>query len=590
MVKKIGNVLTVLNVSLLVLALLASFGAVHASTEVNGTVAVHTTWTKANSPYDLTGPIVIPQGAILTIEAGVTVNLNSYYILVNGTLDARGNSSSSIHINGGGNGVDNNGNTIYPITFTPLSNDWNEQVGVGCIIEHTVLDSSSLFIVSSPKICNNTFKNSHIKVTSTWIGSGATWYSSSPVISDNLLNGTGDFGIQTFYSSGTISKNTISGFSTGIELQSATSTVVQGNYITENTDGIKLVVHQAPVSVQIKENTITSNENGISLVRQVTAVNSPSIHENNIYSNLNYNIKLSVPDNVDATYNWWGTTELSVIDELINDNADDSTLGTVNYVPVLITPNLNAPEAPKEPEPLPEPTPTQLSISVDTTSTGVGTSVNVNGKLQNSTSGSPLQNQRVTLSYSFDGATWNSIGSENTTESGDYTIQWSDIETGTFTLRIDFAGNDNYLATNATTSFSCLPHQETQKAFFIESNSTITLLTFNNKETEINFFAEGPSGTTGYVNATIPKDLLDSTEDWTVLVDNQKITPTIIDDDNNTYIYFLYGHSIKTINIIGTTAIPEFSSLLILPLFAVAAFLVVLGKQRMLKTKNQQSY
>lgn len=586
MVKKISPVLTVFNVCLLVLALLASFSTVHASTDVKGNIALHTTWTKANSPYNLIGPIVVPQWTILTIEPGVTVNMNSYYIQVNGTLYARGNNSDPIHINGGGTSVDGNGNTIYPITFTPLSNYWNEQVGVGCIIENAILNSTSVFIASSPKICNNTFTNSYIQVSSKWFGSTTTGYSASPEISDNIISGVGPFGIQTFYTTGVISQNTISGFSSGIELVSSTSTIVQGNYITKNSDGIKLVVHQGPVTVQISENTITGNENGISLVRQLTAVNSATIRNNNIFSNLNYNINLAVPDNIDATNNWWGTTTPSVIDEMIKDHADDSALGTVTHTPFLTTPNPNAPAEPKEPEPTPEPTPTKLSISVDTTSTSVGSAVSVKGKLQNS-SGSPLQNQRVTLSYSVDGENWNSIGSENTTESGVYTIQWTNTETGTFILKVDFAGNENYVATNATTSLSYLPHQETQKAFFIESNSTITLFTFNNKETELNFFAKGPSGTVGYVNATIPKDLLDSTEDWTVLVDNHKVTPTVIDDENNTYIYFVYDHNnLKTINIIGTIAIPEFSSVLCLLFILAGTLLVLLGKRRLIENQT----
>lgn len=564
-----------------------NLGVVHASTEVTGIISSHTTWTKENSPYSITGPIVIVEGTILTIEPGVTVNLNSYYILVNGTLYARGSSDDPIRFNGGINVVDSNGYTIYPITFTPIINPWHEDSQVGCIIEHAVLSSTSVFMASSPKICNNVFTESYIRVSSAWSGSLVKTYSAYPVISDNIFTGSGQYAIQTFHSGGLISQNTISGFSTGIELMSDTSSVVQRNYISGNTDGIKLVVHQGPVSVQIKENTITGNENGISMVREISAVNSAAIQNNNIFSNLEYNLKLSVPDNVFATSNWWGTTDTSVIDELIKDYNDDSTLGVVTYLPMLAEPDPQAPAVPAIPEP--EPTPSQLSISVDTTSTAAGSAVNVNGKLQNS-SGSPIQNQLVTLSYSLNGENWVSIGSDTTTASGTYAIQWVDIAAGTFTLKVDFAGNDDYLAANATTTFSCMPHEETQKAFFVESNSTVTSLTFNSIETALTFVVEGPSGTAGYVKATIPKELLDSAESWTVLVQYRQVTPTVTSDENNTYIHFTYEHSTKPVEIIGTTAIPEFSTLLLLPLLFAAATLTLLGRRRLQKTANQQSY
>ena len=49
------------------------------------------TWTKANSPYVITGNITIPVGQTLTIDAGVTVNFtngnsNTSQFIVQGTL------------------------------------------------------------------------------------------------------------------------------------------------------------------------------------------------------------------------------------------------------------------------------------------------------------------------------------------------------------------------------------------------------------------------------------------------------------------------------------------------------------------------
>jgi len=74
---------------------------------------------------------------------------------------------------------------------------------------------------------------------------------------------------------------------------------------------------------------------------------------------------------------------------------------------------------------------------------------------------------------------------------------------------------------------------------------------------------------------------------WTVLVDDNPIIPVVNEDASNTYLYFTYNHSTKTIEIRGTDAIPEFPSwtptLLVLIVIAVA---VAIYKRKLSKTDN----
>ena len=67
----------------------------------------------------------------------------------------------------------------------------------------------------------------------------------------------------------------------------------------------------------------------------------PSINYNNIHSNIPYNIYNSnskgSPD-IDATNNWWGTTDEAEIQAHIYDWFDDSSLGLVNFIPYLTSP------------------------------------------------------------------------------------------------------------------------------------------------------------------------------------------------------------------------------------------------------------
>ena len=109
---------------------------------------------------------------------------------------------------------------------------------------------------------------------------------------------------------------------------------------------------------------------------------------------------------------------------------------------------------------------------MDASSTVVGSAVNVNGRLAD-VNGTALQGKSVTLFYSVGDAGWVPIGSGTTNADGEYAIQWVNTASGTFTLKVDWTGDDDYPAASATTALSFLPHQN-QKAFLVESNSTVS--------------------------------------------------------------------------------------------------------------------
>jgi len=55
------------------------------ATNAIGILNQNTTWTKAESPYTLTGPVAVNIGVTLTVQPGTIINLNGFYIQVNGT-------------------------------------------------------------------------------------------------------------------------------------------------------------------------------------------------------------------------------------------------------------------------------------------------------------------------------------------------------------------------------------------------------------------------------------------------------------------------------------------------------------------------
>jgi parallel beta-helix repeat protein len=93
-------------------------------------------------------------------------------------------------------------------------------------------------------------------------------------------------------------------------------------------------------------------------------------------------------------------------------------------------------------------------------------------------------------------------------------------------------------------------------------NSTVSDFVFSpDPDKSIMFSVEGETGTTGFCRVTIPKDLLDvEANNWLVFfVGGNYENLTIKEDTDNTYLYFTYSHDTKTIEIIGTEAIPEYT-------------------------------
>jgi hypothetical protein len=128
--------------------------------------------------------------------------------------------------------------------------------------------------------------------------------------------------------------------------------------------------------------------------------------------------------------------------------------------------------------------------------------------------------------------------------------------------------------------------EDTQYDVFVVSNSTVSDFSFNSDGARVRFKIEGEPGTMGFCNVTIPKNLLYAENTWTVLVDGISVTPTVNEEENYTNLHFTYNHSTKTVEIIGTDAIPEFPSWTPL-IVTLTAVLVVAVVYRRRLTKKQ---
>ena len=322
--------LIVLLIGVIAFAGVLQFGTAQGGTIVTGIIGSDTTWTQANSPYTLTGPVAVNTSVTLTIEAGAVILFgDGNYIEVNGTLVAIGTNANNIQFSNG------------TITFTPVSTGWNELADSGSIIQHADFDACQVNVQSPAKIDHDTFNG------------GRPNYdvdASCGVISNNTMS---NFYYSGIYCSGNASvlDNTIIGGNTGGISISSGSPLIQGNLVTNNlgTDsgqnGGGIYIGSTAATPIIENNALTDNVIGILIgFQEGIGTVEPNIINNNIYNNQQYNFELNgISYNISATDNWWGTTDTQAINRTIYDFKDNFNLGNVTFVPFLTTPNTEAP-------------------------------------------------------------------------------------------------------------------------------------------------------------------------------------------------------------------------------------------------------
>jgi len=118
----------------------------------------------------------------------------------------------------------------------------------------------------------------------------------------------------------------------------------------------------------------------------------------------------------------------------------------------------------------------------------------------------------------------------------------------------------------------------------INTNSTMSDLTFNQTLKQISFTVTGTPGTSGFCNVTILIELLDG--NFTVLIDDTPIDYTLTQNATHSFLYFTYSHGDHNVKIKGTTVIPEFPLAVVLPLFMIVAIVTVVPSILLSRRRN----
>jgi len=254
-----------------------------AGTSVSGIISANTTWTKANSPYRITSKVQVAENVTLTIEPGVVVfgNYQSSW-------------ESDIEVFGTLNAV---GTSSEKIRLCDTGIRTNGNASGFLNLQHIDYNGGNI-----------------------GVNTGCLY------LNDSILKNTLTIGISTPTADCYIERNIFlnTGYLETSFLNYIQNIIIRNNYIHND--------------FYIRNNYNDTSSNTV----------PKTIVEYNSFSN-NDKIVLSLSTNYDskmlAKNNYWGTTDISVINSMIFDKNDDLNCGSViEYLPILTVPHPDTPD------------------------------------------------------------------------------------------------------------------------------------------------------------------------------------------------------------------------------------------------------
>ena len=340
----------------------------------------------------------------------------------------------------------------------------------------------------------------------------------------------------------------------GIIINCSSNNIIIDNIIHNKYNGLNLVSSNNNI---ITGNTIYSNYPGVELTK---CANNTIFHNNFIENQGQINVHNLTSTSWDngEEGNYWSNYQ--GLDSNGDGIGDTPALIASEFAPYTTIRDIYPLMVPWNPQGLLS----SLLISCNPSTTFAGFRVNINGRLTY-VNGSAISGPRIILSYSTtNGESWNDITSVSAESDGKYSAQWIAPATGAFIVKSAWAGDISHgiWRASAKVNLSIIPFEETY-IFSVVSNSTISALTFNSTERVLNFGVNGPSGTKGYVEVTVAKDLVENAADVKVYLDGDKLNYTVKSLDDSWLLHFTYLHSTHKVTIsLGDLSVPFLETLL----------------------------
>ena len=258
---------------------------VRVGTPVAGAIAGTTSWSLKNSPYVITGKLMIPAATALNIEPGVEVMGNHQDIQVQGTLAVNGTPSNKV--------------TISDTVISPAGTMANNHA---IRIRGAQITGGSVYAATGNAIYGTLeLTDSRLSDLDTYNAYIYLWYPTGPSKIERNV----------FVRSGGISYG----------LSDVALTIRNNAFIEWKSPPVTNWAMYGSASADVSLNSFLSTDR--------IAVELP-----NGYTSAHIN----------ASRNYWGTTDIAVINKMIQDKNDDLTSSDyVTYLPILTAPDAATP-------------------------------------------------------------------------------------------------------------------------------------------------------------------------------------------------------------------------------------------------------
>ena len=368
---------------LLLLIFLSCFANTYAQTNVSGGIFSNTTWSLANSPYIMNGPVVVFPNVTLTIEPGVVIKIKEkstntseqVYLELRGKLVANGTSTNPISFipesaptlgtdfiwqgifikSAQGGSIDMDyfslNNSYYGINYDDVildtlvfneckfsKNNYTLSINTNLVFNNCEFTNNGvahtvLYVYGSITSNNCIYKNNYACMT--FIPNGVNVYNC--VFENNqscFLQISGKFNRCTFKNNntvfqenGTLAIDSSEFIKNGTGINAFGVGSVKNSTFTEN--GLGLSVGASSV---IENNIIVKNDVGLGLTGVfMSGMVLPFIKNNKICDNILYNLENKSDFNLGLENNCFCLNDSVSIDAKIYDGYDDFTRGLINF-------------------------------------------------------------------------------------------------------------------------------------------------------------------------------------------------------------------------------------------------------------------
>jgi hypothetical protein len=362
---------------ILSLILILTFSISFSQTTVQGGIYNNTTWTLSNSPYTITGPVVVFPGKTLTIEPGVQLLINNQssntiYIEARGTINCIGTSQLPIKIrtlydttnvgwqgfvctNSQGGVINSNyfdiANAYFPFGYESVPNSLNY---TNCKFRHcnqAITVGTNVNLNNCAIIDNEvgvygwtyfTFNNCVFKDNTTAIYAYASAFDMSNC---NFIDNQIGIAFQA-NAVDSIVIHDCEFLNNELALNYPNNGRVYNCLFSDNTSALKAAYDceiynnhfinnelalEATVKAEIHNNQINNNLGGVLISNVVNVQESPSIYDNEICNNSNYSVNNNTNMNYSLLENCFCGLDSSAIELSIIDGYDDISKGLINY-------------------------------------------------------------------------------------------------------------------------------------------------------------------------------------------------------------------------------------------------------------------